>query len=360
MVKRGWRVTVLVNTTASKLAHDHLHDVRIVHINIARHISPLRDIQTLWTLSRIFRTQKFDIVHSITPKAGLLAMMSARLTGIPVRIHTFTGQVWATRRGPMRWLLRSLDVVLSRCSTALLVDSPSQGDFLVQENVTPRHRLNILGHGSISGVDTTRFSPRSDWRHEIRAAIGTPQDATILLYLGRMHADKGVIELAQAFSLVAAQNPQLHLLLVGPDEGALIQALTFVEACRNRVHVINLTLEPEKYMAAADIFCLASYREGFGLSLVEAASAGLPCVASKIYGVTDAVVDGVTGVLVPVGDPVIFASAAAKLIEQPELRKTMGLTARQRVKDEFSQDLVVQAWMDFYDLQLGLSRPLAV
>lgn len=350
---RGWKVTVLINTKAGPVAQDIASRVEIIHLDIARTVSPLRDLKTLWILIRLFHVRRFDMVHSITPKAGLLAIMAARLAGIELRIHTFTGQVWATRRGAARWLLRMLDKLLARSASALLVDSASQRDFLVAEKVVTRERLRLLGQGSISGVDTSRFAPSLRWRHEIRTALGVPAGAVLLLYIGRMHAEKGVVELARSFAQVAAGHRQVHLLLVGPDEGALKSALAVVTTCRERVHVIGLTTEPEKYMAASDIFCLASYREGFGLSLIEAASAGLPSVASRIYGVIDAVVDEVTGLLVPARDVEAFAEAIAKLLIHPELREQMGISAQQRVEEQFSQQTLVQAWVDFYDQQLA-------
>lgn len=348
----GWKVTVVVNTRAGSVAEDIRGEVEIIDLDIVRSIAPLRDFRTLFFLIRLFRSGDFDIVHSVTPKAGLLAMMAARVTGIPVRIHTFTGQVWATRRGVMRWLLRSLDQLLAACASTLLVDSTSQRHFLVEEGVAALDRLHVLGDGSIAGVDTARFTPQSQWREDIRKELGVPSDATVLIYIGRMQAEKGVSELVQAFSQLASRFGNAHLFLVGPDEGALQPALDLLDGDLERIHVIGLTPEPQKYMAAADIFCLASYREGFGLSLIEAASAGLPCVASRIYGVTDAVVDGVTGLLVPVRHVGALVDALAQLMANPGLRQKLGAAARTRAQQQFSQAVVVDAWLDFYRQQL--------
>ena len=358
LVERGWKVTVMVNTDAGPVSDGLLATVQVIPLDIARQISLRRDITALWVLLKTFHTCQFDIVHSITPKAGLLAMTASRLAGIKLRVHTFTGQVWATRRGSMRYLLRGLDQWLARCANALLVDSFSQRDFLVDQGITRLQRLHVLGQGSISGVDTARFSPNAAWRQDIRNALGIPCDASVLLYVGRMHVEKGLVELAQSFSRVASRFPKAYLLLVGPDEGALGLVSTILEPCVKRVRMVGLTSCPEKYMAVADIFCLPSYREGFGLSLVEAASMGLPCVASRIYGVTDAVVDGQTGFLVPVRDSAGFAEAAEKLLSQPALAQTMGAAARHRVIAEFSQEVLVQAWLQFYDSRLAELKPL--
>jgi glycosyltransferase involved in cell wall biosynthesis len=348
LLMQGWQVTVVLSMASGKIADDIARDVEVIDLNISRAISTVNDLRVLFQLVRLFQSRQFDIVHSLMPKSGLLAMIAARLAGVKVRVHTFTGQVWVTRRGPMRWLLRSLDWVLAKCATSLLADSASQCDFLINDGIVAQKKIQVLANGSVCGADTDRFRPKLICRSEIRAELGIPSDAVVLVYVGRMHIEKGVVELAQSFNQLAADLPALHLLLVGPDEGALKPALSAVTRWTDRVHCVGLTTRPESYLAAADIFCLASYREGFGLSIIEAASAGLPCVAFKIYGVTDAVVHGVTGLLAPPRNVDAFISAIATLVRQQDLRQKMGLAAMQRVSEDFSQAVVVQAWLDFY------------
>ena len=352
LLTRGCSVTVVVNTENGMIDTDILQQITVVHLEIIRDIALLHDWRALLVLVRLFKSNKYDIVHSVTPKAGLLSMVASKIAGVKVRLHTFGGQVWVTRQGVLRWLLRTLDRLLAKCASSLLVDSASQRDFLVNAGVAPAHKLNLLGSGSINGVDLVRFSSKPVERNCIREKLGIPADALVLLYLGRMNHEKGVMEVAKSFAQLAPEFNHLYLLLVGPDEGALGSALEAVQSCRSRVFVIGLTNIAHAYMAAADIFCLASYREGFGLALIEAAASGLPCVASKIYGITDAVLDGVTGLLVPARDVSSFSQALKVLISHPEIRQKMGAAGRQRAANDFSQRDVVEAWLDFYDLQL--------
>lgn len=347
---------MLVNTAAGKVSDVIAQGAEVIHLDIARDIAPFRDLKTVYALMRIFNARQFDMVHSVTPKAGLLAMLAARMTGIKLRVHTFTGQVWVTRRGGMRWLLRALDRLLAWCATALLVDSASQREFLVVEKIAPLESLHVLGEGSITGVDNERFSPNAAMRHAVRQDLKLPEDAVILLCVGRMHPDKGIAGLVRSFVRVTANFQHVHLLLVGPDEGDLMPALAGAGAFGDRIHTAGLTHQPEMYMAAADIYCLASYREGFGLSIVEAASCGLPCIAYKIYGVTDAVVDGLTGYLVGLGDENAFAGAMTVLLQNPANRLEMGREARKRATQVFSQHSLVQAWLDFYADQFAVKH----
>ncbi|WBY00731.1 glycosyltransferase family 4 protein [Ramlibacter tataouinensis] len=349
LAQRGWEVHVVVNTADGAVAPAICSSARVHPVDHARDISPLKDLVSLWRLWRLFRRIRPDVVHSVTPKAGLLAMTAARLAGVPCRMHTFTGQVWATREGAMRWLLRGVDRFFAACATRVLADSPSQREFMAGEGVAAAGRIGVLGEGSICGVDTQRFRPDAQARGQVRSRLGIGPDAPVLLYVGRLHPDKGLAELGAAFGQLASRHPDLHLVLAGPDEGGLALAQRGAGAASSRLHAVGMTREPERHMAAADVFCLPSYREGFGLSLLEAASAGLPCVASRIYGITDAVQDGATGLLVPVRDAPALAAAIERLLQDEALRSRLAAAARERALGRFSREAMMQHWMRLYE-----------
>lgn len=342
-------VSVVANTTDVRLLQRMGLDATLHPIAIVRPISLWQDLSALCALVRLFRAEHFDIVHSVSPKAGLLAMFAAVLAGVRHRVHTFTGQVWVTRRGWRRWMFRKADALLASLTTRILVDSPSQLEFLVAEGVFDAGKAEVIGKGSICGVDSARFHPDSEVRRKLRDALHIPQSDIVLLFLGRLNRDKGVLDLAGAFALLAQHCPAVRLLLVGPDEDGLAERIAeAVGAAADRVQRIDYTQQPEYFMAAADIFCLPSYREGFGQVLIEAASAGLPAVASRIYGITDAVVDGETGLLHPPGDTVAIKAALSQLIRDAPKRAAMGERARRRTLDEFSQAESTQGLMAFY------------
>lgn len=337
------RITVCINRLESDVPIALWADVRLQHIEIRRNISPWHDWAALFQLARLYRREKFDVVWSITPKAGLLAMLAARTAGIPVRIHYFTGQVWATKRGAPRFLLKFMDRVLAACATDLLADSLSQRDFLIREGIASANRLGVIGAGSVSGVDLKRFRPDPSVRRDIRASLGIPGDAVCMLYAGRMKRDKGVPDLLVAFGSLRSKHPALHLLLVGPDEDGVIG-----DPLPAGVHRVGYTRTVESYMAAADIICLPSYREGFGTVLIEGAAAGLPAVASRIYGIEDAVIDGETGLLHPPRDTAAIAATIERLLNDPELRGRLAIGARRRTATQFAAEHVEElfaAWL---------------
>lgn len=342
----GWDITVICNANIENISEAIRKNTTLIKVQITRPISPIADLLSLWRLWRIFRKGRFDVVHSITPKAGLLAMFAAWTALVPVRIHTFTGQVWITRKGLMRHLLIFMDRFLAICANHILTDSASQKTILAKYHIAKMDHIQVLGSGSICGVDTQRFSPNCHSREKVRKELVISPDAIVILYVGRLHPEKGIRELLVAFHDLSLEHPDIHLILVGPDEGWRNESLPINVS---RVHFIGQTQSPEIYMAAADIFCMPSYREGFGLTLIEAAASGLPTVASNIYGITDAVVDGETGVLTPPGDAKELARALSVFIQNPQLMLSMGRNARAQALDKYSQERMMVAWGNFYD-----------
>jgi glycosyltransferase involved in cell wall biosynthesis len=289
------------------------------------------------------------VVHTITPKAGLLAQVAAYLAGVPHRLHTFTGQVWVTQHGLAKALLKKIDRFYATCATHILVDSPSQRDFLIEQGVLPKSRGTVLGQGSISGVDIQRFAPNRQTRQEIRARLGMPEDALMFLYLGRLKHDKGVLDLARSFAAHALNHLGSWLVVVGPDEEQLsADLLEYCVAVSGRLFLFGYTATPEDYMAAADVLCLPSYREGFGSVILEAAACNLPSIASRIFGITDAVVDGQTGCLHGAGDIDAIVRLLDKFAENKSLRQSMGASARQRTLQEFSGERLTGELLAYY------------
>jgi glycosyltransferase involved in cell wall biosynthesis len=356
-LSQRYELTVIVKTDQPDLLSRHGIAAELTPIDIERGIGPLADLAALAALIRLFRRRRFDGVVSLAPKAGLLAAIAGKLAGVPFRCHVFQGEVWAMARGAKRALLKALDRLVVRLATHLLVISPSERAVLEREGVLAPGQATLIAKGSLSGVDLERFRADPAWRREVRAALDIPENARVTLFLGRLTSDKGVLDLAHAFRAVAASRSDVFLVFTGPDEQNLEPDIRrAVGALASRVRFAPLTDHPERHIAAADVLALPSYREGFGNVLIEAAAAGVPALASRIYGIEDALRDGETGLMHPPGDVAAIAAGLERLLEDAVLRSRLGRQARERAARDFSSEQVIAFWLGFLETSAISSR----
>jgi len=324
--------------------------VRELSVPLERKISPWNDLLALFKLTRLFGRERFDIVVTVVPKAGLLGMLAAWLTRVPRRVHIFQGEVWASRRGPLRWLLKTIDGLTARLATHVLVVSASELAFLENEGVVPIGKAKVLGSGSICGVDTERFKVDPIARVRVRRMLGIPERAIVCIFLGRLTFDKGLVELVKAFILSASRQPDLWLLMAGPDEENMrIRMRELVsEEINQRMLFSGFTHNPEQILAASDLLCLPSHREGFGMVIIEAAAVGVPAIGTRIHGITDAIEDRQTGLLVPLGDVDALAEAITFWSESPQALALYSKAARERVISMFEQKKIVEHYVEYF------------
>ena len=353
-LSRRYDITLVVNTDRPSFPGESRIPVTVVPAPIERQISIFRDLLALARLTALFVSRRYASVHSVGPKAGLLAMVAAWIARIPVRIHVFQGEVWLTRKGAMRLLLKFMDWLVARLATHVLVVSRSERKFLVQEGIIRDANSRVLADGSINGVDMERFRPDADARTQIRRQLDIGEKDFFILFLGRLTVDKGVLELATAFSRLAPARTEAHLVLVGPDENDLhTKVEELCSSCRGRVHFTGLIGTPERYLAAADVLYLPSHREGFGNVIIEAGSVGIPAVASRIYGIIDAAAENETALLHDPGDIDAIAALLERLMADEELRRRLGGNARRRVEKMYSSQRLLDATLGFYEEVLG-------
>ncbi len=349
-IVQSYRLTIVTGSDGVEAIDDLKNVADIVTIPMTRRIAPLLDLGNVWKLRSLLVRQNINLLQTVSPKGGLIGMLAGAMAGTPVRVHTFTGQVWAARSGTARWALRLLDKITATLATSILVDSASQLQFLLDEGVVSAAKAKVIAAGSIAGVDIARFSPDAHLRAAFRAKQGYSDDAVVILYLGRVAGDKGMRELAEAFGVLRADFPNARLLVVGPDEGdTSAEMRERLGANAEYAQFVPFTREPENYMRAADIFCIPSYREGFGSVIIEAGACCLPTVASRIYGITDAVTEHVTALLVPPRDAAGLSERLLELCVSPARRHAMGDAARRRACELFDAGEVSRQLIAHYE-----------
>lgn len=340
------------NENKIEVVHDGYHCV-----DIQRGISLLKDLKALFELIRYFKSEHFDAVHSVTPKAGLLTALAGFFAHIPVRIHIFTGQVWANKKGFMRWLLKFMDKLIVVFDNHILVDGEGQRQFLIQNGIVSDSKSTVLGHGSICGVNLKKFLPSEADRIKARKEISIEDNAIVFVFMGRLTRDKGIYELLSAYNRLAKVRTDIFLLLFGIDEGDVSSHFPEYDNIKEGENFVyyGRTPEPQKMLQAGDIFVLPTYREGFGMSIIEASALGLPVICSDAYGVKDTIIENETGIRCKVGDVDSLYYAMKSMSESPQMRCKMGKAGRERVVQYFDGGKMTDLWVDFYHKLLPLS-----
>jgi glycosyltransferase involved in cell wall biosynthesis len=340
-------ISLIFNSNNSSLFKDKSIGINLIPMKIERNINILSDILSLFRLIIIFIKNRPDVVHSITPKAGLLSSISSFCVFIPIRIHTFTGQVWANKKGLSKIFLKFFDFLIAKLTTFNIIDSPSQRDFLICENVINAKKSIVFGNGSVSGVDVDLFKSNKKIREIVRKKLSISKDSFVFIYLGRLSQDKGILDLSSAFGKF--NNKNIFLIFVGPDEENLKNKIIDLSGKnKDQLRFIPYTVKPYNFLTASDVICLPSYREGFGSVIIEAAAVGIPSIASNIYGLTDAVLNNKTGILFPPKNINNLYKCMKAFSSNKKLVKEYGKAAKKRAQRDFNSKLLSKYWVDFY------------
>ena len=323
--------------------------VKRLEVPMERHISPLRDLRSLWRLVRVFRRERPDMVHSMTPKAGLLCMLAAWITRVPVRVHMFTGLVFPTATGLKRRILMATDRLTCACATHVLPEGEGVKLDLLDNGIT-RKPIKVLGYGNCRGIDLDRFDPTLSEVQAEAAKLRKPEVFTFIA-IGRLVGDKGINELVAAFSRLNRELPATRLILVGPQEKELdpLSSATLSEIESNpAIEAVGNQADVRPWLIAADCHVLASYREGFPNVVIEAGAMGLPQIVTDINGANEIIVEGKNGTIVPPRDSDALYQAMKRMINDPDWRPQLDANARQMIASRYEQGYVRRCLYDFY------------
>lgn len=324
--------------------------VKAFPVKIERRPTIIGNIKALFEIYKIFKREKFDAFLSQTINASLLSALAGKLAKTPIRVRIFTGQLWTTMPVYKKSFFKFLDKITVACNTNLLVDGKSQREYLIAEGILKDGQAVVLANGSICGVDTDLFKPDESIREQERKKYQITSNDVVFAFMGRINREKGIFELLEATNNLVKTCKGLKLVLIGKFErldNNIISKYPNLKIGENLI-LYGYTSEPYRALQIADVFCLPSYREGFGMSVIEAAAAGLPVIGSDAYGLRDSFMDGVTGLKCKVKDAVTIQDSMLKLYQSKELREKMSREGRDRVVKLFNRSLVSKAWLDYF------------
>jgi len=336
--------------------------VKIWVVPINRRITPFEDIRSILRLVKIFRSGHFDIVHAHTPKAGLLGMIASRLAGVKNPIYTCHGMPLETERGLKRWVLKTCEKISFCCATKVLVVSQSLLQKVRDYGICNSGKAIVLLDGTACGIDLKRFTKNEVLQNsakKARAELGISNNDILIGFIGRLVPDKGIGVLLKAFCTLVKEYENIHLAIIGdyePHRGYLSDKEVNLLDHHVKITHISFTNDIEKYYMAMDMLVLPTKREGFPYTLLEAAAMELPVIATKVTGCVDAVVDGVSGILVKVDDTTELYEAMLKLARDPDLRNKLGKQGRLRVEKLFDSKRLISEHIQLYKTILNKTK----
>lgn len=331
----GFSVSVGVHCSEGEQHRPFDEGVDVHHLDFVRHPSPRSDLRAFFQTIRLMRRIRPDVVHASTPKAGLIGMIAGKLCHVPIRVYQVRGLRYETEDGVRQRLYRLFERLCSRLATAMMFNSASVRRRAERDGVIGVGDGIILGSGN--GVDTHRFTPATqDDRRRAREALGLSEDAFVIGFVGRLSKDKGIDDLVHAITIM--NREETWLLLVGSYEvaDAIDHKTSNVIATDDHIVHVPWTDNTKAIYTAIDVLAFPSYREGLPNVPLEAQACGVPIVGYAATGTIDAVVNGQTGILVPIGDRQALSSALDALLHDPELRKRLGTNARTHVVENFN------------------------
>lgn len=323
-------------------------DVKCIELNMERHISLMKDIKSLWQMWRIFHKEKPRMVHSMTPKAGLLCMTAAWMAGVPVRVHTFTGLLFPTTVGLKRKILMATDWITCACATHIIPEGEGVKNDLLNNGITKKP-IKVLGYGSCRGIDLERFDKTSEVMEQ--AAQLRKDGICTFITVGRLVADKGINELVEAFVKLNKENNDIRLILVGCYEDNLDplkkETHNLIDSC-NAIEYIGQQSDVRSWFAASDVAVLASYREGFPNVVIEAGAMGLPQIVTDINGAREIIIEGENGTIIPSKSVDALYEAMKRMLDL-YYRNTLAKSARKLIASRYEHGFVRKCLYDFYD-----------
>ena len=355
MQKHGFEVHLLSAKGKEIKSIEAETKIKVKTFPYTREISPFTDIKALWLTYKYFRKLKPQIVHTHTPKAGIVGMLAAKFAGVPVRMHTVAGLPLMEASGIKRFILNSVERLTSWAATNIYPNSIALKAFMLQENLANKNKLKVIGYGSSNGINTSVFDKKLINKAKTSTALQIKPQEVVFCFVGRIVKDKGIDELLYAFDKLSKINKQAKLLLVGSQEKQLdpiSNKSQYILEQNKQIISVGWQQDVRPFLAVADVFVFPSYREGFPNVVLQASAMQLPCIVSNINGCNEIIKNNVNGIIIPVKDKNILFDKMNMLLEDKIRRENLAKPARQMIIDKYEQKFVWQELLKEYKERL--------
>lgn len=328
-------------------------EIRVIEIEMSRKITPINDFFSVYHLYKVIKKEKPIIVHSHTPKAGIVSMLAAKLANVPIRLHTVAGLPLMEATGMKRKVLNFVEKVTYACATKVYPNSKGLYQFIVNEKLVSSKKIKVIANGSSNGIDTTYFDSErisEDQRSEFRTKLNIQKTDFVFVFVGRLVGDKGINELIDAFSKIKISK--VKLLLVGglePDLDPLFNHTINEIKTNSNIISVGFQNDVRPYFAISHCLVFPSYREGFPNVVMQAGAMGLPSIVSNINGCNEIIEEGINGTIIPSKDIESLFSSMQKIINDDVWRNQLASNARDKIVSRYEQKLVWEALLNEYN-----------
>tara|TARA_B100000035_G_scaffold313245_1_gene326530 strand:- start:4837 stop:5991 length:1155 start_codon:yes stop_codon:yes gene_type:complete len=354
MSKNGFEVIMI--SSEGKGLNDVIKNEQCRHfiIPLTREITPFRDIIATFSLYRLLLLEKPDIVHTHTPKAGIVGMLASFLAKVPVRLHTVAGLPLLEAKGLKRLVLNLVERLTYKFSTKVYPNSYGLKDIILKNRFTKEDKLCVIGNGSSNGIDTSFFDPKlftSEKKKSIRSKLGIKKNDFVFIFVGRLVADKGINELVEAFNELCLQFENIKLLLVGPSENnldPLSEKTKLSISNHNKIISVGYQGDVRPFFAVSHLLVFPSYREGFPNVVMQSGAMGLPSIVTDINGCNEIIKNDYNGIIIPCKDIKSLIQAMERIFIDKELYLSCKENSRLSIMKNYRQDLHWNALLSEY------------
>ena len=335
-------------------AYAEAEGVSYKHIPLTRKITPFKDLVATYKLYRFLKGEQPSIVHTHTPKAGIVGMLAGRLAKVPNRLHTVAGLPLMEATGLKKQLLLFIEKLTYRYATKVYPNSKGLYDYILENKLCAAQKLQIIGKGSSNGIDTDYFDPNlysEDFREEFRTSLRIPETDFVFLFVGRIVKDKGMVELVNAFHNISQEHSDTTLLLVGPleeDLDPLPKETMKIVSENPKIITTGYQNDVRPYFSISEAFTFPSYREGFPNVVMQAGAMEVPAIVSDINGCNEIIEHGENGMIVPVKDADALQKSMEQLLKNPNFCNKLSKKSRQRVVSQYERREIWEAILKEY------------